>query len=141
MSQDLIAEKMSWLDRMIIHPDNASLFTDESQLEIQKELSTRWVKENLVEWVLAQPPPQVVMYLASPEFPKFEKARGRAWAAQLSELSHDDARLFWLDKWKLPEEFFESAWENSGGEPRLLFWAAQRRKRELANKAGGVYTG
>ena len=49
MSQDLIAEKLSWLDRMITHPDNASLFTDESQLEIQRELSTRWVNENRLE--------------------------------------------------------------------------------------------
>jgi hypothetical protein len=49
MSEDLIAEKTSWLDRMITHPDNASLFSDESLLEIQMELSTRWVNENRLE--------------------------------------------------------------------------------------------
>ncbi len=103
--------------------------------------TARWAKENLVEWVLAQPPPQIVLYIASPEYPKFEKARGRAWATELSELSYESARLFWIEKWSLPEELFASAWENSGGEPRLLFWAARRRKREIENKAGGVYTG
>jgi hypothetical protein len=103
--------------------------------------AARWVNENLVDWVLAQPPPQVVLYLASPEFPKIEKARGRAWAARLAEFTQEVAHQFWVERWKLPEEFFESAWENSGGEPRLLFWAARRRKRELDNQAGGVYTG
>jgi hypothetical protein len=101
-----------------------------------------WVKENLVAWVLAQPPPQAVMYIASPEYPKIEKARGRAWATELSELSHDAARTFWIERWKLPEDKFEAAWETSGGEPRQLYWAARRRKRELENKpGGGVYTG
>jgi hypothetical protein len=46
MSQDLVAEKMYWLDQMITHPENAALFTDASQLDIQSELSARWVNEN-----------------------------------------------------------------------------------------------
>jgi predicted ArsR family transcriptional regulator len=49
MSQDLVAQKMSWLDRMITHPDNGTLFTDDAQLEIHKELSTRWVNENRLD--------------------------------------------------------------------------------------------
>jgi predicted ArsR family transcriptional regulator len=49
MSEDLIATKISWLDRVITHPDNATLFVGEDQLAIQRELSTRWEKENRLE--------------------------------------------------------------------------------------------
>jgi len=49
MSQDLIAEKISWLDRIITHPDNTALFDDKGQSSIQRELSTRWENENRLE--------------------------------------------------------------------------------------------
>jgi predicted ArsR family transcriptional regulator len=49
MSEDTIAKEISWLDRIITHPENRNLFEDETQLEIQRELSTRWEQENRLE--------------------------------------------------------------------------------------------
>lgn len=49
MSEDTIAKEISWLDRIITHPENDTLFEDETQRQIQRELSTRWEKENRLE--------------------------------------------------------------------------------------------
>lgn len=49
MSEDYIATEISWLDRIITHPENDTLFEDEPQRQIQRELSTRWEKENRLE--------------------------------------------------------------------------------------------
>jgi predicted ArsR family transcriptional regulator len=46
MTEDLIAQKISWLDRIITHPDNSALFTDKKQSLIQRDLSARWLSEN-----------------------------------------------------------------------------------------------
>jgi hypothetical protein len=49
MSKDYIAEQISWLDGVITDVENPSLFSDESQSAIQKELSDRWIEENRLE--------------------------------------------------------------------------------------------
>ena len=46
MPKDYIAEQLSWLDGMLTHPENQSLFQNENLSLIQKELAHRWVKEN-----------------------------------------------------------------------------------------------
>jgi len=46
MSKDYIAEQISWLDGIIIHPENSNLFHAENQSVIQRELSSRWINEN-----------------------------------------------------------------------------------------------
>lgn len=46
MSKDYIAEQLSWLDGMLTHPENESLFQNENLSLIQKELAHRWVREN-----------------------------------------------------------------------------------------------
>jgi predicted ArsR family transcriptional regulator len=49
MTADLIAENARWLDDIITHQDNASLFRDEKQMLIQQELTGRWAQENRLE--------------------------------------------------------------------------------------------
>jgi predicted ArsR family transcriptional regulator len=49
MSKDYIAEQISWLDGIITHPENSTLFHDETQVVIQIELSNRWTQENRLE--------------------------------------------------------------------------------------------
>jgi hypothetical protein len=49
MPEDTIAKEIGWLDRIITHPENDHLFEDETQRQIQRELSTRWEKENRLE--------------------------------------------------------------------------------------------
>jgi hypothetical protein len=49
MSKDYIAEQVSWLDGIITHPENPTLFNDDGLLAIQKELASRWSKENRLE--------------------------------------------------------------------------------------------
>jgi len=49
MAKDLIAEQISWLDGMITDKENSTLFTDESQSAIQRELTDRWIEENRLE--------------------------------------------------------------------------------------------
>jgi hypothetical protein len=49
MSKDYIAEQISWLDGIITDAENSSLFSDETQSAIQKELADRWIEENRLE--------------------------------------------------------------------------------------------
>lgn len=49
MSKDYIAEQVSWLDGIITHPENPTLFDDDGLLAIQKELASRWSKENRLD--------------------------------------------------------------------------------------------
>ncbi len=49
MTTDYIAEHISWLDKIITHPDNATLFADATQSAIQQELSARWINENRLD--------------------------------------------------------------------------------------------
>ncbi len=46
MPKDYIAEQLSWLDGMLTHPENQSLFKNENLAIIQKELTHRWTREN-----------------------------------------------------------------------------------------------
>jgi predicted ArsR family transcriptional regulator len=46
MSTDFVAEQLGWLDAILTHPENRTLFEAENQLAIENELSTRWVQEN-----------------------------------------------------------------------------------------------
>jgi hypothetical protein len=46
MSTDFVAEQLGWLDAIITHPENWTLFEAENQVAIENELSTRWVQEN-----------------------------------------------------------------------------------------------
>jgi predicted ArsR family transcriptional regulator len=49
MAEDLIAEQINWLDRMITHPENRDLFHSKDQLLIEGQLSNRWLKENRLD--------------------------------------------------------------------------------------------
>jgi predicted ArsR family transcriptional regulator len=49
MSKDHIAEQVYWMDGIFTDAENPSLFHDETQLALQKELADRWVKENRLE--------------------------------------------------------------------------------------------
>ena len=49
MTTDHIAEQIGWMDGIMTHPKNATLFDDETLSAIQKELSARWEKENRLE--------------------------------------------------------------------------------------------
>jgi predicted ArsR family transcriptional regulator len=49
VSKDYIAEQIGWLDGVITHPENSDLFHDENRSVIQRELSSRWAKENRLE--------------------------------------------------------------------------------------------
>ncbi|MFZ6031544.1 MAG: L-2-amino-thiazoline-4-carboxylic acid hydrolase [Chloroflexota bacterium] len=46
MSKDYIAEQLRWLDGMLTHLENQSLFEDENLLLIQQEFASRWVQED-----------------------------------------------------------------------------------------------
>jgi predicted ArsR family transcriptional regulator len=46
LTKDPIAEKLKWLDGVFTSPDNPVLFHDERQRAIEKEFSSRWIKEN-----------------------------------------------------------------------------------------------
>jgi hypothetical protein len=49
MSKDYIAKELNWLDDIMTHKDNSSLFTDENKSMIQNEISVRWTKENRLD--------------------------------------------------------------------------------------------
>jgi hypothetical protein len=49
MEKDYVAENLGWMDGLMTDPGNEDLFRDEVKSAIQKELSTRWRKENRFE--------------------------------------------------------------------------------------------
>jgi hypothetical protein len=52
MSEDYIAEQVGWLDNIITHPENQSLFQNENLSTIQRQLADRWVGENRLELLI-----------------------------------------------------------------------------------------
>lgn len=49
MSKDFIAEELNWLDDIMTHQRNISLFTDEKKSNIQNEIMNRWKNENRLD--------------------------------------------------------------------------------------------
>lgn len=88
-----------------------------------------WLWENLLQWTLQQPTPQMVVLVVCQDLPGWYQKRVEIASLELVELPEEAVRLYWIEKQKLPEANLE---KNLGlyGYPLLMVMAALETARQ-----------